>query len=92
MALSVIVFVVEDDELIRPLLEEALANGGFAIAIASDGEQAMCQSARERDPLSACKRGSDSMLMQFALTVSGESVGNRHHRLWYYARSVRACD
>jgi hypothetical protein len=49
-----------------------------------------CQSARERDPLSASKRGSDSMLMQFALTLSSESVGNRRHGSWDHACSVWA--
>ncbi len=34
--------------------------------------------------------GSDSMLMQFALTVNGESAGNRHHGSWNHACSVRA--
>jgi DNA-binding response OmpR family regulator len=38
---SILVFVVEDDETIRHVLQEALTDGGFAVAMANDGEQAM---------------------------------------------------
>ncbi|WP_159014817.1 response regulator transcription factor [Acidisoma sp. S159] len=41
MAPSVLVFVVEDEELIRHLLEEALTDGGFAVVMAATGEEAM---------------------------------------------------
>jgi DNA-binding NtrC family response regulator len=41
VASSVLVFVVEDQELIRHVLEEALTDGGFAVAMATSGEQAM---------------------------------------------------
>jgi CheY-like chemotaxis protein len=34
------ILVVEDDHLIQPVIEEALAEGGFEIVIASSGEQA----------------------------------------------------
>jgi len=42
------------------------------------------------DPKSASKDGSDSLLMQFSLTVDGESVGNRHHGSWNNACAERA--
>src|SRR3954467_12331245 len=38
---SVLVFVVEDEEVIRHLLDEALTDGGFAVTIATNGEEAM---------------------------------------------------
>jgi hypothetical protein len=43
---SVVVFVVEDDELIGPLLEEALTDRGFVVVIATDSER-MRRHARE---------------------------------------------
>ena len=50
MASSVLVFVVEDQEIIRHVLEEALTDGGFAVAMATDGEQAMAMlDAKEAD-------------------------------------------
>jgi CheY-like chemotaxis protein len=36
----VVILVVEDDQLIQGVVEEALAEGGFEIAMASSGEQA----------------------------------------------------
>jgi hypothetical protein len=36
------------------------------------------------------RSGSDSILMQFALTLSSESAGDRHHGSWNDACSVRA--
>jgi DNA-binding response OmpR family regulator len=36
-----IVLVVEDDQLIRSVVEETLSDGGFEIAMASSGEQAV---------------------------------------------------
>jgi DNA-binding response OmpR family regulator len=41
MELSIPVLVVEDEHLIHALLTEALTEGGFAVAIAADGEEAM---------------------------------------------------
>lgn len=38
---SIVVLVVEDDQLIQILVEEALADGGFEVAIASSGEEAV---------------------------------------------------
>jgi len=58
-------------------IDALLENGRGVTVLVAD-----CQSARER--------GSDSILMQFAPTVSGESVGNRHHGSCDYACSVRA--
>jgi CheY-like chemotaxis protein len=37
---AVVILVVEDDQLIQGVVEEALAEGGFEIAMASSGEQA----------------------------------------------------
>ena len=41
MATSVIVFIIEDEAAIRHLLEDALTHGGFAVKLASSGEQAI---------------------------------------------------
>lgn len=41
MTPSVRVFVVDDEELIRLLLEEALTDGGFAVTNAASGDEAM---------------------------------------------------
>ncbi len=41
MKSSVFVFVVEDEELIRHVLEEALTEGGFTVATAASGEEAV---------------------------------------------------
>lgn len=41
MAQSVLVFVVEDDEIIRISLEDALTEGGFNVVVAATGEAAM---------------------------------------------------
>jgi DNA-binding response OmpR family regulator len=37
----VVILVVEDDELIQGVVEDALTEGGFEIALASSGEQAI---------------------------------------------------
>jgi CheY-like chemotaxis protein len=37
----VVILVVEDDQLIQGVIEEALTDGGFEIALASSGEQAI---------------------------------------------------
>lgn len=41
MTQSVLVFVVEDDEIIRTSLEDALTDGGFNVVVAATGEVAM---------------------------------------------------
>jgi DNA-binding NtrC family response regulator len=41
LAPSVVVFVVEDDEIIRESLEEALTEGGFSVVLAETGEAAL---------------------------------------------------
>ena len=38
---SVVILVVEDDQLIQSVVEEILADGGFKVAIAPSGEQAV---------------------------------------------------
>jgi DNA-binding response OmpR family regulator len=37
METSILVFIVEDEQPIRDLLEEALEDGGFAVATAAAG-------------------------------------------------------
>jgi DNA-binding NtrC family response regulator len=41
LAPSVVVFLVEDDEIIRGSLKEALTEGGFGVVLAITGEEAM---------------------------------------------------
>jgi CheY-like chemotaxis protein len=41
LTLSILVFLVEDETLIQELVEHALEEGGFAVAIANNGEEAM---------------------------------------------------
>ncbi len=41
MTPSVVVFLVEDDEVIRGSLQEALTEGGFSVVIAETGEAAI---------------------------------------------------
>lgn len=41
MTLSILVFLVEDETFIKELVEHTLQEGGFAVAIASNGEEAM---------------------------------------------------
>jgi len=38
---AILVFIVEDEEAIRQLLEDALTEGGFEVALASTGDEAM---------------------------------------------------
>lgn len=38
---SIVVLVVEDDQLIQSVVEDALADGGFGVAIASSAEEAV---------------------------------------------------
>jgi CheY-like chemotaxis protein len=41
MTASVLVLVVEDDPLIRQILDEALTDGGYAVRVAATGEEAI---------------------------------------------------
>ena len=41
MKTTVLVFIVEDDFLIRQTLRDALEDGGYEVATASDGEEAV---------------------------------------------------
>lgn len=41
MTTSVLVFVIEDEESIQIILEEALTEAGFSITMAGSGEEAM---------------------------------------------------
>jgi CheY-like chemotaxis protein len=41
MTASVLVLVVEDDPLIRQILDEALTDGGYAVRVATTGEEAI---------------------------------------------------
>ena len=40
-AIKIMVLVVEDDQLIQAMVEEALADGGFESAITASGEEAI---------------------------------------------------
>jgi DNA-binding response OmpR family regulator len=40
---TILLLLVEDDELIRELLEAALAEAGFDLTVAADGEQALAE-------------------------------------------------
>ena len=40
-AVKIMVLVVEDDQLIQAMVEEALSDGGFASALAASGEEAI---------------------------------------------------
>lgn len=52
---SLVVLVIEDDEVIQSIVEEALTEGGFDPAIAASGEEAVVKG--EKDPIpSACDR------------------------------------
>ena len=41
MALSILVFLVEDEDLVQELVEHALQEGGFAVATANSGKEAI---------------------------------------------------
>ena len=41
MTASVVIFVVEDNETVRELVQEALTDGGYEVAVAGTGEEAM---------------------------------------------------
>jgi CheY-like chemotaxis protein len=50
---SVLIFLIEDEELIRELLQEALNEGGFEVTMASTGKEAMAFLDREGAEFSA---------------------------------------
>lgn len=41
MESKIVIFVVEDEHLLHPMLEEALEDAGYAVAIAASAEEAM---------------------------------------------------
>jgi CheY-like chemotaxis protein len=41
LALSILVFLVEDEDLVQELVEHALQEGGFAVATANSGKEAI---------------------------------------------------
>ena len=47
MTSSVLIFLVEDEASIQHVLEEALTDGGFTVAIANSGEQAVAMLDKE---------------------------------------------
>ena len=53
MTTSILVFIVEDQEAIRFLLEDALTEGGFRTTIATSGEEAMAMLDKEAADYSA---------------------------------------
>lgn len=72
---SIVVLVVEDDQLIQSLVEEALTNGGFGVAIASSGEEAV-------DLLNAAAP-------KFRALVTDISLGGDKMDGWALARQAR---
>jgi CheY-like chemotaxis protein len=44
---SVLVFVVEDEDIVLNVLEEALLDGGFTVAVARTGDEAMAMLDKE---------------------------------------------
>jgi CheY-like chemotaxis protein len=71
----VVILVVEDDQAIQSVIEEALSDGGFEIAIAASGEQAI-------ELLSAASP-------QFRAVVTDINLGQNRMDGWDVARHAR---
>jgi CheY-like chemotaxis protein len=71
----VVILVVEDDQAIQSVIEEALSDGGFEIAIAASGEQAV-------ELLSAANS-------QFRAVVTDINLGRDRMDGWDVARHAR---
>jgi len=71
----IVILVVEDDQTIQSVIEEALSDGGFEIAIASSGEQAV-------ELLSAANP-------QFRAVVTDINLGRNLMDGWDVARHAR---
>jgi CheY-like chemotaxis protein len=71
----VVILLVEDDQTIQSVIEEALSDGGFEITIASSGEQAV-------ELLSAANP-------QFRAVVTDINLGRNRMDGWDVARHAR---
>jgi CheY-like chemotaxis protein len=71
----VVILVVEDDQTIQSVIEEALSDGGFEIAIASSGEQAV-ELVNAANP-------------QFRAVVTDINLGRNRMDGWDVARHAR---
>jgi CheY-like chemotaxis protein len=71
----VVILIVEDDQAIQSVIEEALSDGGFEIAIAASGEQAV-------ELLSAANS-------QFRAVVTDINLGRNTMDGWAVARHAR---
>jgi CheY-like chemotaxis protein len=71
----VVILIVEDDQAIQSVIEEALSDGGFEIAIAASGEQAV-------ELLSAASQ-------QFRAVVTDINLGRDRMDGWDVARHAR---
>jgi CheY-like chemotaxis protein len=71
----VVILVVEDDQAIQSVIEEALSDGGFEITIAASGEQAI-------ELLSAASP-------QFRAVVTDINLGQNRMDGWDVARHAR---
>ena len=72
------ILVVEDDPLIQSVVEEALTDGGFAIVIASSGEEAV--------------KLLDGSERKFRALVTDISLGRDRLNGWEVARHAREID
>jgi len=70
-----LIFVVEDDQLIKGMVEESLTEGGFEVALAESGEEAI--------ELLKGEAGSSYRALVTDIHLSGEIDG------WEVARSAR---
>jgi DNA-binding response OmpR family regulator len=74
---SLVILVVEDDQLIQALVEEALTDGGFEPAIATSGEEAV-----------TLLSGSSE---KYRALVTDINLGANHMSGWDVARRAREC-
>jgi CheY-like chemotaxis protein len=75
---DLLVLVVEDDQFVQGVVEEALCNGGFGIIIASTGEEAV-----------ELLDGSDG---KYRVLVTDINLGNGKLDGWEVARRAREID
>jgi CheY-like chemotaxis protein len=73
-----VILVVEDNPLIQSIVEEALTDGGFAIVIASSGEEAVKQL--------------DGSERKFRALVTDVNLGRDRLNGWEVARHAREID
>ena len=74
MVTSVLIFIVEDEAAIRHVLEDALMEGGFAVRLASSGEQAITMLDKE---------GANCSALVTDINLSGKLTG------WDVAKHAR---